>query len=157
VAGAPGNPPLSCFGHDLFEPQRLLVLLRLAAAHQQRVESDKTPALRTLYNIFDPAIWAEMTLPRAKPLGIDWLAGMPSVADIMVAGDRPPAGSEFVQQVCGEAEVSFDSGAIDSHIAGMDHKIGCWSAIHAASGAQLSKKMWLVPAQMRVGNLNNSH
>src|SRR5439155_4302695 len=41
----PGNPPLSCFGHHLFQPQRLLVLLRFAAAHQHHVESDKTPRI----------------------------------------------------------------------------------------------------------------
>jgi hypothetical protein len=98
-----------------------------------------------------------MTLPRAKPLGIDWLAGIPSVADIMVAGDRPPAGSEFVQQVGGEAEVSFDSGAIDSHIAGMDHKIGMLVGDPRRERRPIVEEMWLVPAQMRVGNLNNSH
>src|SRR5262249_16682159 len=99
----PGNPPLSCFGHHLFEPLRLLVLFRLAAAHQHHVESDKTPALRTFCDIFDPAIWAEMTPPRAKPLGIDSLPAMPRVADIVVAGDRPLADSKFVHQLSGEA------------------------------------------------------
>jgi hypothetical protein len=29
------------------------------------------PALRTLCDIFDREIWAEMTLPRVKPAGID--------------------------------------------------------------------------------------
>ena len=85
----PGNPPLSWFGHNLIEPQRLLVLLRLATAHQHHIESDKTPALRTFCDIFDPTIWAEMTLPRATALGIDWLVVMTRVADIMVAGHRP--------------------------------------------------------------------
>ena len=80
--------------------------------------------LLALCDIFDPAIWAEMTLPRAKPFGIDRLVGMPRVADIMVAGDRPPADSEFVHQLGGEPEVSFDPGAIGGHIAGMDHEIG---------------------------------
>ena len=139
----PGNPPLSRFGHHLFEPQRLLVLLRLAAARQHHVKSDKTPVLRTFCDIFDPAIRAEMSLPRAEPLGIDRLVGMLRVADIMVAGDRPPAGSEFVHQLGGEAEVSFDPGAISGHIAGMDHEIGMLVGIHAASGPQLRTKCGL--------------
>jgi hypothetical protein len=113
-----------CFGHHLLEPQRLLVLLRLAAAHQHHVEPDKTPALRTFCDIFDPAIWAEMTLPRAKPLTIDWLVGMTRVADVMVARHRPPADSEFVHQLSGVTKVNFDSGAIAGHIAGMDYEVG---------------------------------
>jgi hypothetical protein len=98
-----------------------------------------------------------MTLPRAKSLGIDWLAGIPSVADIMVAGDRPPADSEFVHQMGGEAEVSFDSGAIHSYIAGMDHEIGMVFGDPRRERRPIVGEMWLVPAQMRVGNLNNSH
>jgi hypothetical protein len=153
----PGNPALSCFGHHLFEPQRLLVLLRLAAAHQQRVESDQTPALRTFCDIFDPAIWAEMTMPRAQPLGIDWLAGMISVADIMVAGHRPPAESKFVHQLSRVTEIDFDSGAIDGHIAGMDQEIGMLVGDPCREWRPIVGKMWLVLAQMRVRNLNNSH
>jgi len=153
----PGNPPLSCFGHHLFEPERLLVLFRLAAAHQHHVESDKTPTLRTSCDIFDPAIWAKMTLPCPQAPGIDWLAGMTSLADIMVAGDRPPADPEFVHQVGGEAEVSFDSGAIGSHIAGMDHEIGLLVGDPCRKRHPIVDEMWLVPAQVRVGNLNNSH
>jgi hypothetical protein len=42
-----------------------------------------------------------------------------------------------------EAEVSFDSGAIHSYIAGMNYEIGMLVAIHAASGTQLSKKCGL--------------
>lgn len=135
----------------------MLVLLRLAAAHQHHVESDKAPALRTFFDIFDPAIWAEMTPPCAKPLGIDWLAGMTRVADIMIAGDRPPADSEFVHQVGGEAEVSFHSGAIGSHITGMDDEIGMLVGDPCGERRPILEQMWLVPAQMRVGNLNNSH
>ena len=146
----PGNPPLSCFGHNLFKPQRLLVLLRLATAHQHHVESDKTPALRTLCDIFDPTIWAEMTLPRAKALGIDWLAGMPRVADIMVAGHRPPLDSESVHQLSGEAEVNLDSGAISGHIAGMDYEIGMLVGDPRRKPRPIVGEMWLVPAQMRV-------
>jgi len=149
----PGNPPLSCFGHHLFEPERLLVLFRLAAAHQHHVESDKTPTLRTSCDIFDPAIWAKMTLPCPQAPGIDWLAGMTSLADIMVAGDRPPADPEFVHQVGGEAEVSFDSGAIGSHIAGMDHEIGLLVGDPCRERRPIVDETWLVPAQMRVGLL----
>ena len=98
-----------------------------------------------------------MTPPRAKPLGIDWLAGIPSVADIVVAGDRPPADSEFVHQVGGEAEVSFGSGAIDSHITGMDHETGMLVGDPCRERRPIVDEKWLVPAQMRVGNLNNSH
>jgi len=135
----------------------LLVLLRLAAARQHHVESEKTPVLRTFCDIFDPAIWAKMTLPRAKPLGIDRLVGMPRVADIMVAGDRPPADSEFVHQLGGEAEVSFDPGAIGSHITGMDHEIGMLVGYPCGERRPIADEMWLVRAQMSVGNLNNSH
>ena len=135
----------------------MLVLLRLAATRQHHVESDKTPVLRTFCDIFDPAIWAEMTPPRAKPLGIDRLVGMPRVADIMVAGDRPPADSEFVHQVGGRAEVSFYTGAIHSHIPGMDHQIGMLASDPRRKRRPIVEEMWLVPAQMRVGNLNNSH
>ena len=113
--------------------------------------------LRTFCDIFDPAIWAEMTLPRAKPLGIDRLVGMPRVADIMVARDRPPADSEFVHQLGGEAEVSFDPGAIGSHIAGMDHEIGMLVGDPCSERRPIADEMWLVRAQMSVGNLNNSH
>ena len=98
-----------------------------------------------------------MTLPRAKPLGIDWLAGMPSIADIVVAGDRPPADSEFVHQMGGIAEVGFDPGAINGHIAGMDHEIGMLVGDPRRERRPIIGEMWLVPAQMRVGNLNNSH
>ena len=82
---------------------------------------------------------------------------MPSVADIVVAGDRPPADSEFVHQMGGEAEVSFDSGAIHSHIAGMDHEIGMLVGDPCRERRPIVGEKWLVPAQMRVGNLNNSH
>ena len=149
----PGNPPLSRFGHHLFEPQRLLVLLRLAAARQHHVKSDKTPVLRTFCDIFDPAIRAEMSPPRAEPLGIDRLVGMLRVADIMVAGDRPPAGSEFVHQLGGEAEVSFDPGAISGHIAGMDHEIGMLVGDPCGERPPIADEMWLGRAQMRVGLL----
>jgi hypothetical protein len=113
--------------------------------------------LRTFCDIFDPAIRAEMTLPSAEPLGIDRLVGMPSVADIMVSGDRPPADSECAHQLGGEAEVSFDSGAIDSHIAGMDHEIGMLVGDPRRERRPIVEELWLLLAQMRVGNLNNSH
>src|SRR5262249_9960509 len=121
------------------------------------VESDQTPALRTFCDIFNPVIWAEMTLPRAKPLGIDWLAGMTRVADIMVARDRPPADAEFVHQLGGQAEVSFDAGAIVSHITSIDHEIGMLVGDPRRERCPIVEHIWLVPAQMRVGNLNNSH
>jgi hypothetical protein len=152
----PGNSPLSSFSHHLFEPQRLLVLLRLAAAHQQCVEPDKTPALRTFCDVLDPAISAEMTLPRAKPLGIDRLAGMASVADIMVAGHCPPANSKFVQELSGITEVNLGSGAIDGHIAGMDHEIGMLVGDPGRKRHPIVGEIWLALAEMRVGNLNNS-
>src|SRR5262249_22560706 len=139
----PGNPPLSCFGHHLFEPQRLLVLLRLAAARQYRVESDKTPVLRTFCDIFDPAIWAEMTLPRAKPLRIDRLVDMPRVADIMVAGarrQRIPSSSISWAEKLRSASTPAPS-AVTSPV--WITRSGCWSAIHAASGAQLRTKCGL--------------
>jgi hypothetical protein len=91
-----------------------------------------------------------MTLPRAKPLGIDRLAGVTSVADIMVTGDRPPTDSEFVHQVSGEAKVSFDSAAIDSHIAGMDHELGMLVGDPCRKRRPIVEEIWLVPAQMRV-------
>jgi hypothetical protein len=75
----------------------------------------------------------------------------------MVAGDRPPADSEFVHQLGGEAEVSFDPGAIGGHIAGMDHEIGMLVGDPCRERPPIGDEMWLVPAQMRVGNLNNSH
>ena len=90
-----------------------------------------------------------MTPPRAKPLAIDWLAGMTRVADIMVAGHRPPADSEFAHQVGGEAEVCFDSGAIRSHITGMDYKIGMLVGDPRRKRRPIVEEMWLVPAQMR--------
>ena len=92
-----------------------------------------------------------MAPPRAKPIGIDRLTGMPSVADIVVAGDRPPAGSEFVHQMGGVAEVSFDAGAIDGHIAGMDHEVGVLVGDPRRERRPIVGEMWLVPAQMRVG------
>ena len=98
-----------------------------------------------------------MTLPRAKALGIDWLAGMPRVADIMVAGHRPPPDSEFVHQLSGVAEVNFDSRAIESHIAGMDHEIGMLVGDPRREQRPVVGEMWLVLTQMRVGNLNKSH
>jgi hypothetical protein len=112
-------------------------------AHQHHIESDKTPALRIFCDLFDPTIWAEMTLPRAKALGIDWLAGMTRVADIMVAGHRPPPDSEFVHQLSGVAEVNFDSGAIKVTSPVWITRSGCWSVIHVASSAQLSEKCGL--------------
>ena len=126
-------------------------------AHQHHIESDKTPALRIFCDLFDPTIWAEMTLPRAKALGIDWLAGMTRVADIMVAGHRPPPDSEFVHQLSGVAEVNFDSSAIKGHIAGMDYEIGMLVGNPRRKQRPIVGEMWLVLAQMRVGNLNNSH
>jgi hypothetical protein len=75
----------------------------------------------------------------------------------MVAGDRPPADSEFVHQLGGEAEVSFDPGAIGGHIAGMDHEIGVLVGDPRRKRRPIPEVMWLVRAQMRVGNLNNSH
>lgn len=75
----------------------------------------------------------------------------------MVAGDRPPADSEFVHQLGGEAEVSFDLGAIGGHIAGMDHEIGMLVGDPRRERRPIADEMWLVRAQMRVGNLNNSH
>jgi len=82
---------------------------------------------------------------------------MTSVADIMVAGDRPPADSEFVNQVGGEAEFSFDSGAIGSHITGMDHRIRMLVGDPCGEQRPIVDEKWLVPAQMRVGNRNKSH
>ena len=75
----------------------------------------------------------------------------------MVAGDRPPADSEFVHQLGGEAEVSFDPGAIESHIAGMDDEIGMLVGDPRRERGPIVDEMWLVRAQMRVGNLDNSH
>src|SRR5262249_39763451 len=82
---------------------------------------------------------------------------MTRVADIMVAGHRPPADAEFVHQLSGQAEVSFDSGAIKGYIAGVDHEIGMLIGDPRRERRPIVEQMWLVPAQMRVGNLNNSH
>ena len=75
----------------------------------------------------------------------------------MVAGDRPPADSEFVHQLGGEAEVSFDPGAIGGHIASMDHEIGMLVGDPCGERRPILDVKCLVRAQMRVGNLNNSH
>ena len=65
------------------------------------------------------------------------------IADIMVAGHRPPPDSEFVHQLSGVAEVNFDSGAIKVTSPVWITRSGCWSVIHVASSAQLSEKCGL--------------
>jgi hypothetical protein len=85
------------------------------------------------------------------------LACIPSVTDIMVAGDNPPADSEFVHQMAAEAEVSFESGPIESHIASMNHEIGMLGGDPRCEWRPIVEENWLVLAQMRVGNLHNPH
>jgi len=49
----------------------------------------------------------------------------------------------------GEAEVSFDSGAIRSYIAGMNYEIGMLVGDPRRKRRPIVEEMWLVPAQMR--------
>jgi hypothetical protein len=101
------------------------------------------------YPYLDPATSVlDAVIQRAKSDGVDL---------VMVSGTPPPADSEFVHQSSGVTEVNFDSRAIESHIAGMDHEIGMLVGDPRREQRPVVGEMWLVLAQMRVGNLNKSH
>jgi hypothetical protein len=75
----------------------------------------------------------DAVIRRAKSNGVD----------LVMVSRTPPADSEFVHQLSGVTEVNFDSRAIESHIAGMDHEIGMLVGDPRRVSAQLSEKCGL--------------
>jgi hypothetical protein len=54
------------------------------------------------------------------------------------------------------ANAADKPGTIDGHIAGRNHKIGMLVSDPRRKRRPIVDEIWLVPAQMRVGDLNNS-
>ena len=71
--------------------------------------------------------------------------------------DLKRAGHEVKVVATRAATYFFDPGAIERHIAGMDDEIGMLVGDPRRERRPIVDQMWLVPAQMRVGNLDNSH
>jgi hypothetical protein len=57
----------------------------------------------------------------------------------------------------GAADAADKPGTIDGHIAGMNHNIGMLVSDPRRKRRPIVEEISLVPVQMRVGDLNNSH
>src|SRR3954470_2260827 len=73
------------------EPRELLLLFRLAAPEQERVEPDETP----VPDVVRPVIRPEMAAPASDPFPIHRLERTARLTDVMVARDAQARGLEF--------------------------------------------------------------
>jgi hypothetical protein len=148
----PSEPAIFRLVHGLREPAELRLLLRIAAAEQQCVETDQTPTL----DVLEPAVRADMLAPSGEPLGIDWLMAMAGVADVVIARHRPPSPPEVSHQSGAVLQVVRGSGAVDGEIAGVDHEIGPLGRDPFGHRRPVVSEMRFFPTEMGIGNLNES-
>jgi hypothetical protein len=135
------------------EPSGLGGIVGGAEPEDERVEADEAPA----GDILDPPILAEAGTPAGEPRAVDRLARVARFTDIVVAGNGAPACRQARKKFGGIGEVLLDLGAVDGHVAGVDDEIGPLGRDPLRERRPVVGEMRFLPAQMRIGDLDDPH
>ena len=105
------------------QKQGLLVLFRLAASEQRRIDADQPPGA----DVATPAAGAVVTLPAGHAFGIDGLLqpdGERRLADVVVAGYGHPRRAQPILLQPGEGDIVLVAGPVEGDIAAVHDEIG---------------------------------